>query len=116
MRKLLRYGKGYRKEAVLGPFLKLCEATLELLIPYVVMAIVNAIESGEAAGGAILKNALLLVGMGLLGLLFSVSAQYFSARRRSAFPPVFARRCSRTSRRSPIGRSTTSAARRSSPG
>ena len=86
MRNLLRYGKGYRKEAVLGPFLKLCEAALELLIPYVVMAIVNAIDGDRAAaGGLILKNALLLVGMGLLGLVFSVSAQFFSAKAAVGF-------------------------------
>lgn len=84
MSKLLRYMKGYYKECVLGPLLKLFEATLELLVPYVIMNIVNVgIASGDTA--YIVKHALLLVGMGFFGLIFSIAAQYFSAKAAVGF-------------------------------
>ena len=41
LRKLLKYMKGYGKECVLGPLLKLLEASFELFIPLVVAAIVD---------------------------------------------------------------------------
>ena len=84
MRKLLIYLKPYRKECALGPLLKLAEASLELFVPLIVAAVID-----QGIGGAdrayILKMSLLLVGLGLLGLAFSVTAQYFSARAAVGF-------------------------------
>lgn len=79
MRKMLSYLRAYRKECILGPLLKLAEATLELFVPMIVAAV---IDRGIGAGnqGVIVKLSLLLVGLGLAGLVFSVTAQYFSAR------------------------------------
>ena len=79
MKKLLKYMKPYSKECVLGPFLKLAEATLELLIPFLVMRIVNkGIASGDSR--VIWSDALLMVLLGFLGLVFSLSAQFFCAK------------------------------------
>lgn len=84
MIKLLRYMKGFRKECVLGPFLKLLEALLELFIPYVVLNMIsNGIEKSN--GSYILICVLMLIGMGLLGLAFSLAAQYFSAKAAVGF-------------------------------
>ena len=84
MRKLFSYLKPYRKECVLGPLLKLAEATLELFVPMVVAAVIDrGIGGGDQ--GYIVRMSLVLVGLGLLGLLFSVTAQYFSARAAVGF-------------------------------
>lgn len=84
MRKLLIYLKPYRRESILGPLFKLLEATLELFVPLIVASV---IDSGIGAGdrGHILRMSLLLAGLGLVGLLFSVTAQYFSAKASVGF-------------------------------
>jgi ATP-binding cassette subfamily C protein len=41
MKKLLKYLKGYTLETVLGPLGKLCEATLELIVPLVIASIID---------------------------------------------------------------------------
>ncbi len=84
MKKLLCYLKPYRAACSLGPLLKLAEATLELLVPFVIMYIVDRGVSGNDRP-LILRCTLLLIGMGLVGLLFSVSAQYFSAKAAVGF-------------------------------
>jgi ABC-type multidrug transport system fused ATPase/permease subunit len=79
MRRLLPDIKHYRKEIVLAPLFKMIEALLELLVPLIVAAIVDVgIAGGD--GGYVLRMSLLLVGLGLAGLLFSVTAQFFAAR------------------------------------
>ena len=84
MQKLFSYLKPYRKECVLGPLLKLAEATLELFVPMVVAAVIDrGIGGGDQ--GYIVCMSLVLVGLGLFGLLFSVTAQYFSARAAVGF-------------------------------
>ncbi len=84
MLKLLKNMKGYGKECVLGPLLKLMEALIELFIPYVVLNMINnGIEKSDTS--YIVWSALLLVGMGLFGLAFSITAQYFSAKAAVGF-------------------------------
>lgn len=85
MKKLLPFLKGYRRDCVLAPFLKLCEASLELLVPLVVQAMIDTGIEGRAGNGYIVKMSLLLVGFALVGLGFSVTAQYFSARAATGF-------------------------------
>lgn len=79
MSKLFSQLKSYWKACVLGPLLKLAEAGLELMIPMIVAAV---IDRGVGGGdrGYILHMSLLLVGLGVLGLCCSVTAQYLSAR------------------------------------
>ena len=40
MKKLLVYIKDYKKESILGPLFKLLEATLDLVVPLVMAAII----------------------------------------------------------------------------
>ncbi len=84
MRKLLIYLRDYRRESVLGPLFKLLEAGFELIVPLVVAAI---IDHGIGAGdrGYILRMCLVLVALGLVGLLCSVTAQYFAAKASVGF-------------------------------
>ncbi|MCC8082065.1 MAG: ABC transporter ATP-binding protein/permease [Lachnospiraceae bacterium] len=84
MRKLLIYLKDYRKETVLAPLFKMLEATLELFVPLVVAAIIDVgIAGGDS--GYIIRMVLILVLLGAVGLAFSVTAQYFSAKAAVGF-------------------------------
>ncbi len=79
MKKLLSYLKLYKKECVLGPLFKLLEASFELLIPLVVADIIDVgIPSGD--NGYIIRRALIMAALGLIGMLFAITAQYFSAK------------------------------------
>ena len=76
---LFKYLKNYKKEAVLAPLFKMLEATFELLVPLVVAVIVDSGIGGGDRGLAV-RMSLLLLGLGIVGLICSVTAQYFSAR------------------------------------
>lgn len=79
MKGILRYFKGYKWRSLLGPLFKLLEATFELLVPIVVGLIVDrGIAQNDTAYIAWMCG--LLAVFGLLGLFFSVIAQYFAAR------------------------------------
>lgn len=84
MKKLLCYLKEYKKESVLGPLFKLLEATLELFVPLVVAAIIDT-GIGNQDRGYVVKMCLVLVLLGLIGLVFSVTAQYFAAKAAVGF-------------------------------
>ena len=84
MRKLLVYLKGYRRESVLGPLFKLLEATLELIVPLVVAAIIDR-GVGGADRGYVVRMCLVLVALGFVGMLFSVTAQFFAAKASVGF-------------------------------
>lgn len=84
---MFSYFKPYKWQAFLGPLFKLAEATFELLVPFVVALLVDKGLGVYENGGypnADKKLIWILCGVlalfGLLGLLFSVTAQYFSAR------------------------------------
>lgn len=79
MKKMLSYLKAYKLESILGPLFKLLEASFELFVPLVVAAI---IDKGIAGGDRsyVLRMALVLVSLGLVGLVSSVTAQYFCAK------------------------------------
>lgn len=64
---------------MLAPLFKLLEAALELVVPIVVGAI---IDNGIAAADKsyIVWGCVILVGFGAVGLVFSLTAQYFAAR------------------------------------
>ena len=88
MKKILTYFKPYKGQSLLGPLFKLLEATFELLVPFIVALIIDE-GLGDYIGGVGYPNAdvtfivgacLLLALFGLVGLGFSVTAQYFSAR------------------------------------
>lgn len=84
MVKLLKHMKQYIRECILGPLFKLLEALLELFVPLVIAAV---IDNGIAADDKnyIIKMCGLLVLMGLVGLAFSITAQYFSAKAAVGF-------------------------------
>ena len=79
MHKLMRYIKGYEKQALLAPLFKMMEACFELFVPLVIASIIDTgIKNEDAA--FIWTRCGLLVLMALIGLLCSFTAQYFAAR------------------------------------
>ena len=84
MKKLLRYLKGYRRECVMAPLFKMLEALFELFVPLVMARIIDV---GIAANDRSLigRSAALLVGLGIIGLVCSLTAQYFSAKAAVGF-------------------------------
>lgn len=84
MFKLLGHMKSYKKEAILGPLFKLLEALLELLVPLVIAAVIDqGIANGDRS--YVVRMCLLLVGLGVVGLVFSITAQYFAAKASVGF-------------------------------
>lgn len=85
MRKLLKYFKNYKLQSILAPLFKLLEAAFELFVPVIVSLIIdNGINGGEG-WQYVVKMCLILVGLGVVGLISAVSAQYFAARAAVGF-------------------------------
>ena len=84
MKHLLIYLKDYKKETVLAPLFKLLEALFELFVPLVMASI---IDKGIAHNdtGHIVKLGVVLVVLGIVGLISSLTAQYFSAKAAVGF-------------------------------
>ena len=84
MKRLLVYLKAYRKECVLGPLFKLLEALFELFVPLVMTAIIDVgISSGDHR--YILERCGLLALLAVVGLVCSITAQYFAAKAATGF-------------------------------
>lgn len=84
MRSLLIYLKNYRKETILAPLFKMLEASFELLVPLVMAAVID-VGIAQRDGAYIVKMCLVLVALGIIGLICSLTAQYFSAKAASGF-------------------------------
>ena len=79
MIKLRRYLKNYMLEAVLSPVFKCLEALFELLVPLVISSIID-IGIANQDNVYIYTRGLILLGFGIAGLFFAITAQYFSAK------------------------------------
>ena len=84
MKKLWKYMRDYRREGILAPLFKLLEASLELLVPLVMEQI---IDTGIANGdrGFILSRCGILAALAAVGLVCSITAQYFAAKASVGF-------------------------------
>ena len=84
MKKLLCYLKGYEKETVLAPLFKMLEALFELFVPLVMAAVID-----QGIGGSdkpyIVRMCMLLIALGVIGLVCSITAQYFAAKAATGF-------------------------------
>ena len=84
VRKLLPYLKAYRKECVLAPFFKMLEACFDLLVPLVVAAVIDTgIANNDT--GYIIRMCGILIVLALVGLLCSITAQFFAAKAAVGF-------------------------------
>lgn len=84
MKQILKYLKEYKKECICAPLFKLLEASFELIVPLVMAAI---IDNGIAASDKpyIWKMGGVLVLLAAVGLVSSVTAQYFAAKAAVGF-------------------------------
>lgn len=85
MEKLFIYLKEYRKESILGPLFKLLEASFELFVPIVMAAIIDTGINAGAGKPYIIKMCAVLIALGIIGLVCSVTAQYFAAKAATGF-------------------------------
>lgn len=79
MKRIWMYLRRYKRECVLAPLFKMLEATFELFVPLVVSSIIDVGIAGEDKG-YIVKMCLLLIALAVIGLVCSITAQYFSAK------------------------------------
>ena len=84
MGKLLRFLKGYEKESILGPLFKLLEATLELFVPLIVASLID-VGIANRDVRYVIKMFVFLVVLGVVGLAFSLTAQFFAAKAAVGF-------------------------------
>ncbi len=78
MKKLFVYLKNYKKECVLGPAFKLLEALFELFVPLVMASIIDKGVNGRDVGH-IWSMIGVMILLGVIGLVCSITAQYFCA-------------------------------------
>jgi len=84
MHKLLRYIRGYEKQALLAPLFKMLEACFELFVPLVVTSIIDTgIKNADTV--FIWQRCGLMVLLAVIGLTCSLTAQYFSAKAALGF-------------------------------
>ena len=84
MNKLKPYLKPYLKETILAPLFKLFEAILELFVPLIMAVIIDkGIENRDTT--LILQQGAILIGLGILGVAVSITAQYFAAKAATGF-------------------------------
>ena len=82
--KLKPYLKPYLKETILAPLFKLFEAILELFVP-LIMAVIIDKGIGNQDTSLILRQGGILIGLGILGVVVSITAQYFAAKAATGF-------------------------------
>ena len=84
MKQILKYLKEYKKECICAPLFKLLEASFELIVPLVMAAIIdNGITASDKS--YIWKMGGVLVLLAAVGLISSVTAQYFAAKAAVGF-------------------------------
>lgn len=79
MKFLGKYLKDYKKESILAPLFKMLEAIFELFVPLVMAAIIDT-GIAHADTSYVIRMCLLLVALAVIGLAFSITAQYFAAK------------------------------------
>lgn len=84
MKHILKHFKNYRRELILGPFFKLLEAVLELMVPLIMANIIN-IGIREGDHGYILWHGLLLLLLAVLGTSAAMLCQFYAARAAGQF-------------------------------
>ncbi len=84
MKRLWKYIREYKKECISGPLFKLLEAVFDLIVPLVMAAIIDYGIDRQDKGYIIRSGAVLLM-LAFVGLVCSVTAQYFAAKAAVGF-------------------------------
>ena len=84
MKSLLKYLNKYKKESILAPLFKMLEASFELLVPLVMAAVIDrGIERKDK--NYIVSMCFVMILLGLIGFVCSITAQYFAAKAATGF-------------------------------
>ena len=84
MLKLTKYLKGYMRESIIGPLFKLLEACFELIVPLIMANIIDiGIRNNDTR--YIFKMGGIMILLGFLGFICSITAQYFAAKAALGF-------------------------------
>ena len=84
MKSLLVYLKDYKKESILAPLFKMLEALFELFVPLVMAAVID-VGIANSDKSYIVKMCFILIALGVIGLVCSITAQFFSAKAAAGF-------------------------------
>ena len=84
MKNLSVYLKRYTAQSILAPLFKLLEVVFDLLVPLVVARMIN-LGVGNNDRGVLTQCFFILIGMALLGLACSITAQLFASRASTGF-------------------------------
>lgn len=84
MKRLMKYLKDYKKESILAPLFKLLEAFFELLVPLVMANIID-IGIADSDMGYVTKMGFCLLALAVVGLVSSITAQFFAAKAAVGF-------------------------------
>lgn len=79
MKKILYFLKDYKKESILAPLFKMLEAIFELIVPLVMAAIID-FGIAHSDKGYVVRMCLVMIGLGVIGLVCSITAQFFAAK------------------------------------
>ncbi len=79
MTNLFSYLKEYKWQAILAPLFKMLEAIFELIVPIIVALIIDVGIANNDVKYIIIMGSILLI-LAIVGLICSVTAQYFSAK------------------------------------
>ena len=84
MKTLWKYVRYYKKESLLAPLFKLLEASFELFVP-LVMAQLMDVGIAQNHPSYIVTMCGLLILLAVIGLVVSITAQYFAAKSATGF-------------------------------
>ena len=84
MKTLWKYASYYKKESLLAPLFKLLEASFELFVP-LVMAQLMDVGIAQNRPSYILTMCGLFIILAVIGLVVSITAQYFAAKSATGF-------------------------------
>lgn len=84
MKKLMQYLRDYKRESILAPLFKLLEAFFELLVPLVMTHIID-MGIAHRDMGYVVKMGFCLLALAVVGLVSSITAQFFAAKAAVGF-------------------------------
>ncbi len=84
MFRLAKYLKHYKIQSIFGPLFKLIEACFELAVPLIMADIIDTGIKNEDSSYILWRGGILVL-LGILGLVCSLTAQYFAAKASVGF-------------------------------
>lgn len=84
MKSTLKYLKNYKLQTIMAPLFKMLEATFELFVPLVVASMIDKGIARDDKSYIFMMGGVLII-LALVGLICSITAQYFAAKAAMGF-------------------------------